>query len=134
MLPCTYECIIQGIRALQRLHIYLLLPTHLYMRVHNRVSLFFGPSSVGRRVVIISGGPINLISIYSYETFQGYIFMVFKISFGSTTAAVCMYYERIKMGWKKRKKKKGSRIQLSVFIRILGRLACRAEGKEYVYI
>lgn len=132
MLPCTYECIIQGIRALQRLHIYLLLPTHLYTRVHNRVSLFFGPSSVGRRVVIISGGPINLISIYSYETFQGYIFMVFKISFGSTTAAVCITNGLKWVGKKERKKR--SRIQLSVFIRMLGRLACRAEGKEYVYI
>lgn len=51
------------------------------------------------------GGALNLISIHSYETFQGYILMVFKISFGSTTAAVCITNGLKWVGKKERKKK-----------------------------
>lgn len=102
-------------------------------RVQNRGSLLFGPSSVGRRSHHTIGGPINLISVYSYEPFQGYIFIVLRYHLDPLQPLHVITNGSKCFGEKKKKKNERSRIQLRVFIRISSGLACRAEGKEYIY-
>lgn len=115
--------------------IYLLLPIYLSVQASSKqsVTIFSAFRPWTSRHII--GGPINLISVYSYERFHGYIFMVFKILSGFTTASACTYYKRIKMVWGGGGKRKVTNTIERIYFRISSRLsACRAEGKPmYIY-